>query len=349
MNKTGFLKELRASLTALSDRERDEALAYYDEWIDERMQDSACSQEEAIEYLGSPASIAAGIMETRESAGDDSSVRMREDQGMRELSAGADEARHILIRTKNTRLTIRPSAGNELKLRYSEDEYHSYDCVLEDGRLSLELRPQDRLGVFGFRLFSSPGHTIELIVPKDFAAAIDAQSSNASMSADKVTLWGALRLRTNNARVETADLSAKEIDIRSSNGKLIAHRLRSDSAMSLHTGNGRIEVRDLSCKGPLTLETSNARVKAEQLHSDESIRVHSSNGPLHIEHAHADRLSFLTSNASISGMLPGRAEEYTVQSGTSKDKNSLKDHPFNGPKQLEARTSNGSIKLTFEG
>lgn len=349
MNKETFLEELRASLVDLSDREREDAIAYYDEWIDDRMQDRGCTQEEAVEHLGPTAAIVSGILEARESAEKKPPVRAEASEGFKTLSVGADEVRRVLIRTKNTRLAIKPAAGNDVTLRYSEGEYHSYDCTLENGLLTLELRPQARLVIFGIHLLSSSDHIIELNVPGDFAAAIDAQTGNASVTMENVSLWGTLKLRTSNARAEATGLSAKEIDIRSSNGKLFAGRLRSGGSMNLRTGNGRIEATNLVSKGQMTLETTNARVEAEQLLSDESIRIQSSNGPLHVSKLYADSLSLITSNGSISGSLPGRAEEYTVHGGTSNAKNSLKNHPFSGSRQLEARTSNGGIKLAFEG
>ena len=53
MTKQLFLNELSAALHGLSREERYRTLSYYDELIDDRVEDGQ-SEEEAVESLGSP-------------------------------------------------------------------------------------------------------------------------------------------------------------------------------------------------------------------------------------------------------------------------------------------------------
>ena len=61
MTKQLFLNELSAALHGLSREERYRTLSYYDELIDDRVEDGQ-SEEEAVESLGSPEQIAREIL-----------------------------------------------------------------------------------------------------------------------------------------------------------------------------------------------------------------------------------------------------------------------------------------------
>lgn len=60
MTKQLFLNELAAALHSLPREERYRTLGYYDELIDDRMEDGQ-SEEEAVESMGSPEQIAREI------------------------------------------------------------------------------------------------------------------------------------------------------------------------------------------------------------------------------------------------------------------------------------------------
>ena len=61
MTKQLFLNELSAALHGLPREERYRTLSYYDELIDDRVEDGQ-SEEEAVESLGSPEQIAREIL-----------------------------------------------------------------------------------------------------------------------------------------------------------------------------------------------------------------------------------------------------------------------------------------------
>lgn len=61
MNKTEFLAELRAHLSGLPEADREQAVAYYAEIIEDRTEDGA-KEEEVIAALGSPEEIAKQVI-----------------------------------------------------------------------------------------------------------------------------------------------------------------------------------------------------------------------------------------------------------------------------------------------
>lgn len=62
MNKKEFLYQLEEGLIRLDESERDQFVLYYDELIEDYLEDGA-SEEEAVEKLGKPARIASKILE----------------------------------------------------------------------------------------------------------------------------------------------------------------------------------------------------------------------------------------------------------------------------------------------
>ena len=62
MTKREFLEELRKRLSDLNDRDFAASVAYYEEMIDDRMEDGL-SEEEAVKEIGTPADAASHILE----------------------------------------------------------------------------------------------------------------------------------------------------------------------------------------------------------------------------------------------------------------------------------------------
>lgn len=61
MNKEEFLGQLRSKLAGLPEQELDERITFYEEMIDDRIEDGA-SEQEAVEQIGSPDEIVDRIM-----------------------------------------------------------------------------------------------------------------------------------------------------------------------------------------------------------------------------------------------------------------------------------------------
>lgn len=65
MNKTAFLARLERLLKGLPKKERDTHLSYYREMIEDAVEDG-CTEEEAIERIGSPGAVAEQILSEQE-------------------------------------------------------------------------------------------------------------------------------------------------------------------------------------------------------------------------------------------------------------------------------------------
>jgi len=92
------------------------------------------------------------------------------------------------------------------------------------------------------------------------------------------------------------------------------------------TSNGRIVTQNLSCNGKIDLTTSNGRIEADILKAQE--------------------IALRTSNATLSALLPGRQQDWQIESGTSNGKNNMPKFQA-GEKPLHMHTSNGSLQADF--
>lgn len=314
MNRTDFLQTLRDALHMLPMDEREDAVNYFGELIEDKMSDNGCTEREAIDSLGRMDEIVASVMDARtehdhavphtepvEGANEQTS------HGIKTVTVKAAAVRQIMIRGRNCPIEISRGGSEEIVLRYLQDEYRQFDFSLEQGELRLIQQPQTLFSLFGIRQLFSDKSFITLTVPAELAAALDAQTSNSHMQMDGVSVWGALRLSTSNSSISVTSASAKAMDITASNGRLTAEGLQAS--------------------GPITLRTSNGKILFSDLHGS-GITMH-------------------TSNAAVDGSLPHAASHYSVTSATSNGGNTLKHHAHQGQVPLDVRTSNSAIRVSF--
>ena len=266
--------------------------------------------------------------------------------------------------------------GNDLTLIYYTCEDDPYELNLDNGVLTLERFSSAKGGSrFNFSMlggiikmgWTKPAPTAELFIPRDALMDLQARAANASIKVSDCQALCQVDLKTGNSRIEVSDLSCISLTCASSNGRLVlknvrtrqqltgktsnsrieATGLRSGRDMQLTTSNSHIEARDLQTFGRLILTTSNASLLAEDCAAKGELRLTTSNGKLETWRSLGASVTLKTSNSSIRGTLPGRQQDWAIESHTSNGKNSLpKNQP--GSKPLTVHTSNGSIDLHFE-
>ena len=274
-------------------------------------------------------SIAAFASEKRGVLGNASTEIVYEEA---DYSAPAQAVNVIQIKGRNMPVTVTPSQGNEVVLHYYTCEEDPYDVTLEGGVLKLEYRNKNLFfqgsWFFGWGMFNNQNPRIEVLVPAAYAGNLLLNTSNGTISASNFPALGELRADTSNAAVNLNNLTAELVSVRTSNGAVTLEKVISS--------------------GRLTADTSNGSLTAKQTAAQEGLLLHTSNGRISVDQVTSKEIELRTSNASISGGVGGRRNEYTISSHTSNADNNL-GSGGSGQFRLTVNTSNGAINLRFLG
>ena len=95
------------------------------------------------------------------------------------------------------------------------------------------------------------------------------------------------------------------------------------------------------------MTTSNGSVEMVDVIAD-AVHAATSNAAIRVDHIDAGSYELYTSNGAVSGVMPGKMEDYAISSHTSNGKNSLPENTF-GAIPFKVRTSNGAIRIAFAG
>ncbi|NJP40811.1 DUF4097 family beta strand repeat protein [Oscillospiraceae bacterium HV4-5-C5C] len=152
------------------------------------------------------------------------------------------------------------------------------------------------------------------------AEAIDARSSNGSISLEQSQIGQGLYLQSSNAGISCDQVDAGWLDLTSSNGRLSCRRTKLKQQARLLTSNASIQLTDLTA---------------------DKLDCQSSNGSIKLENLAAEHISLVTSNANIRGTVKGQVTDY-YQGIPETSAAEL-------PPYLYAHTSNGRVNLSFVG
>ncbi len=334
MKRDEYLGKLKTTLEQDDFAQVEEAISYFDELLQDRMDDEGLNEEEAVGKMEAPEVVAARLREGREKERQAAQAPEPEGEqpfkGIKTIQVKADQARLIRVRDRNTRLIVRSGEGEDIIIRHPESERIRYSFTLEDGRLSLLREPFDLSSMFfSFDFLSREMWEVTIQVPHELAAEMDLRTSNAKMDLEGFACWGQILAVTSNASVTVKDVDAKRLELQSSNGTMNLDKVTS--------------------RQDLKAVTSNAKITAEAVSAPQSLTLKTSNGGIRVSRLDSAAISLITSNAGIKGSLPGKMEDYTVKSGTSNGKNNLPNERAGGAKTLNVKTSNANISLEFDG
>lgn len=332
MDKRAFLDELQQKLATLPQEERNAALEYFSEVIDDAMNDEGLNEIQAVEKMEPAGAIAGKILDgkrgTQENSIPQPQITPPGAPQRKILTVAALSVRQLLVRARNIGLRILTGSNDTVTLEYPEDERFQFDYQLENGQLTLLQRENENLFLRAlFWMDTVKREPVTLTLPQEFAADIDLGTSNARIECASIHVWGGLRLVTSNARIEIGCVDAKAAEIKTSNGRIQADRLQTQTEISLKTSNGRIQTGELHCTKELRLQTSNGAIDGG--------------------HISAQDIFLITSNGKVEALVEGSLNDYSVDSGTSNGKNSLPAHTSGAPRRLSVRTSNGRIDVHF--
>ena len=188
---------------------------------------------------------------------------------------------------------------------------------------------------------------MRIYIPADTAIDLNIETSNSAVDVNGVKCTD-LKLKTSNGSIDVSDVfSERGAVCDTSNGAIKISRVNAAGTLDCDSSNGRIVLSDARAE-TIIAKTSNASINLSNLTAI-NIKADTSSGSIDITGLEIGReLRLDTSNAGISGTLPGKISDYNITSLTSNGSNSLPDKLDGGDKTLIIKTSNGSIRLEFE-
>ena len=349
MTRQEYMEALAQALSGLSPDARNAALTFYQEMLDDSMEEDGLTEEEAVAAMEDVAVIAAQVKEEEAEAAANLPPAVLSDE-IEEKKAvyPADALNVIRIRARDCGIRFEPAPDGRITLNYHTSPWSEYRHSCENGVLLLE-NTASRPRIFsGFRFFgASPAiPPITLSLPADALLDLDLATTNASILGHGLRSLCAARLLSSNAKIALEDVICKSLKINTSNGKITLVNIESKQSIRGNTSDSRIEGRNVKSGEEMHFITSNGKIQAEEISAGTNLTLTTSNGNISLHCLRAAGITLRTSNGKIQGTLPGCQADWAIESATTNGKNNLPKHQ-EGEKPLTVRTSNGNINLEF--
>lgn len=273
-----------------------------------------------------------------------------------EFTCEPEQIRAAMLNAGDFPIRVAPSGDGKVHLTYYTHPKDEYTAGVEDGVLTLNHLGKRRLraafsfsiNLLLFKFNVSNGKAFEeitLLLPPVFDGDLTVRNSNARVGVEGLFNLSKVDVRTSNASVGLTGLKANEIIAASSNGRVVGDSVECAADLKLSTSNGTLRANNVKCGGHLAMTTSNGSVEMVDVIAD-AVYAATSNAAIRVDHIAAGSYELSTSNGSVSGVMPGKMEDYAICSHTSNGKNSLPENTF-GAIPFKVRTSNGAIRIAF--
>lgn len=363
MTKAGFLNKLTEALADIPAAEREAALAFFTEQLDDRIEEGM-TEAEAVESLGSFREIVASLHEaastTQPSAPNAQTQAERGESNRPEPRSFVTENRPRVIELVDTNCAVEilPAPDGVLRIEYEVTRWINVDVSCNDERLIYTAR--EIFHIFHFDVISRK--PTRLYLPADYLPNLEIRTGNAKLSAADVS-FDTAELKTGNAAINLCRLTANKLTAKTSNAAVTAEHITAN-LLKLTTSNGAINTAHCTADS-LLLKTSNGAIKTEHCTANtidaitsngkniaehitaDVISLTSGNGAVSLKNSTANDITLKTSNAPVTAILPGSIADYRIESKTVNGKSSLPSHKAKGEKSLNVTTSNGKIDVVF--
>lgn len=272
-----------------------------------------------------------------------------------------------LINIVSTSDAIRIISGDVENVRITYVECpgkHEYTLTEQDGKLSLAYNSSISI-LWGLQqIFMDTA--IEVTVPEYFRGALEltcssgrtilsglniaylnSSSSSGSVNVSNVNSAGAVCIQNSSGRVKLQNVSASDVSVNNTSGGVNMDQVQSSGGINAGISSGSISVSNSTAQNDICLSNHSGAIRLENVTSGGSVNASNTSGGIHFASLKAaGNLSFSTTSGSIKGSVIGNESDYTIMSKTTSGSNGL-GNSGNGPKELNAHATSGSIKIVF--
>ena len=218
-----------------------------------------------------------------------------------------------------------------------------------DGTLSLDTT-NGRITVSGSSAAILSAHTTNGSIQLNSCTAsgnITAGTTNASVTLEDCKTAGTISAKSSNGKITADKLEAEALELTTTNGSLHLEDMKLNQALKAQTTNGSLSCTNITAK-KADVQTTNGSVTLNEV-SSADLTATSRNGAIRVSRISGSNISLQTVNGSVSGTILGDIDDYNIISDTTNGSNKLPSRFHeNADKKLVIKTSNASIKVSFE-
>ncbi len=370
MNKQDYLNQLKQALSRLNEQEREAALSFCAEILEDRME-SGMTEEEAVAKMETPAQMAEklNVSDSRSDMfsrlfgapvekmfdqnnapfSDEEKVNPTQWQQM-QLTCDPTALNLMDLETSDMGIDVKLSKNEQVTLTYYTRPLNEHKAWVENGTLYLRETNKENQRRFFFSFFNFDCNTLKeritLEVPEHLMAHLKLKTRNGGISLTGPQMLMHTELTTTNGGLHLERVQCLSLTARTTNSGVKALELVAKKDLSLTSTNGNFHVENCQVQGEMTIHTSNSAIHLDHCRAAR-LTANTTNGPIKVNMPQADAISLSTTNGPVKGTLPGPQSHWQIESRTTNGSNSLPHHQ-QGQKPLSVHSTNGSIKLGFE-
>lgn len=264
-------------------------------------------------------------------------------------TVSAAEVTDITVDTDNFAVEVVSSANQDINLVYYMNETKQCDISNNDGKLKMVYQSHSSLKqIFQmFKGFKDLNNVITVQVPVGYTGDLFMKSANAHISVEETRITGNLTLQSQNSSIQLDEVVCASVAAVNSNGSIRAENMQSD-VVRMETQNASITLESVIGR-QFHLSNENGKIKAEESTATESATMKTSNGSVKLDRMASANFDLSADNGSVSGTIKGKKSDYQISSATQNGSSNLENRlDASAPNILQVKTSNGSVRLTFD-
>jgi len=287
------------------------------------------------------------------------------------------EISEIYINSRNVRVEVRPTRGNEIVITYFENEHTTFTESIASHRVSLAQDRSQRFNTFsiGFNInVGNRGIVVEVpenaILSGEFRTTngrieirelnfetLQVRSTNGMIRLEEVAVEGEAVVNTTNAQIHLADSDfSEQVSLTTTNGRISLERVDLSKNINMNTSSGAVNLSEVHSTGNIHVSTTNGRIEVGNVITTGDLDFSSSNAMITLDRTVFNNGNLTTTNGRVIVNDLQRHEEYRFVTRTSNGRIIIGDlrleggsNNFGGGQRLlNIRTSNGNIEVSFD-
>lgn len=387
MSKKEFMKKLSRALKALPAGEREKTLSYYDELIEDR-REAGCTEEQAVDALGSVQGIADEIISDAVANG----TRLK--KGMPKALKAILIALGVLLglgiiacavlTVSGTFIASSQGEWRQVSETYKVDDTALIEVDYDQYCLNVEASPDEFVHVIRFENEKLLSYTVteyagglrivqkhkpfsgflmnvyyrqtQLLLPESFAGKLDADVTTGDLTVNSVSgIELEAGATTGDVKLSSCILSNASLHCTTGDIKVENCTVGPEGDFSPAGSCGELKIKGTTALVSVT-GTSAGSITVKVTTGDitlsnvtaESVTTHSTTGKLEVWKLDAQALDFTATTGEMRGSLAGAITDYTIESSVTTGRNDLPGSFAGGSRSLKAHTTTGDIRISFE-